>query len=59
MQSLLVLALLHLNQAFHAPRSKPVLRAAPLQATDSSVCALLSLNAVSYTHLTLPTILLV
>ena len=45
MQLALVLALLHVNQAFQAPRIKPVLRAAPLQATDASVCALLSLNA--------------
>ena len=45
MQRALVLALLHVNQAFHAPRTKPVLRAAPLKATESSVCALLSLNA--------------
>ena len=45
MQRALVLALLHVNQAFRAPRIKPVLRAASLQATDSSVCALLSLNA--------------
>ena len=42
MQRALVLALLHVNQAFHAPR-KPY-RAAPLKATESSG-ALPSLNA--------------
>ena len=48
MQLALVLALLHLNQAFQAPRGTPVLRAAPLQATESGVCALW--DSIGYHH---------